>query len=176
MAKEAVSCKELRFRAIFLKAIRNFSTASLTFAAVLNFLLDVGVYDHYISQVWRGNVTACLRSSTLFRSIPSFAMSASSDDIIRHIIRDIVARASTILKFRRGESQPSTVAEPGPDGSAGTQQAAEPGHVTETLAAFMVRAVVLDPRNEFKIERELGKDEVDRLIKVRRYDHFGGED
>lgn len=98
-------------------------------------------------------------------------MSSSSDEIIRHIIRDIVARAGSVLKSRRIPTRPPTAAGQGtsaaPDAIAsGVQPNAEPTHVTETLAAFMVRAVVLDPRNDFRIERELGKDEVERLIRV----------
>ncbi|TPX65418.1 hypothetical protein SpCBS45565_g05200 [Spizellomyces sp. 'palustris'] len=76
-------------------------------------------------------------------------MSASSDDIIRHIIRDIVSRSIGVLKSRRTEVQSE-----------------EDVTVPETLAAFMVRAVVLDPRNGFRIEGELGRDEVERLIKI----------
>ncbi|RKO92289.1 hypothetical protein BDK51DRAFT_24518 [Blyttiomyces helicus] len=41
-----------------------------------------------------------------------------------------------------------------------------PAHITDTLAAFMVRAVVLDPRCDFRIEDELTRDEVERLIKI----------
>ncbi|KAL5032977.1 hypothetical protein BDV3_001497 [Batrachochytrium dendrobatidis] len=37
-------------------------------------------------------------------------------------------------------------------------------HVSETLAAFFIRAVVLDPKNAFHIEKELSRDEVSRLI------------
>ncbi|KAH6574095.1 hypothetical protein BASA60_005691 [Batrachochytrium salamandrivorans] len=36
-------------------------------------------------------------------------------------------------------------------------------HVTETLAAFLIRAVVLDPKNDFHIENELSRGEVARL-------------
>ncbi|ORY53172.1 hypothetical protein BCR33DRAFT_711519, partial [Rhizoclosmatium globosum] len=38
--------------------------------------------------------------------------------------------------------------------------------MSDTLAAFFVRAVVLDPRNEFHIERELSKEDVERLINL----------
>lgn len=40
-------------------------------------------------------------------------------------------------------------------------------HVTDTLAAFMIRAVVLNPDNGFNPEKEMSRAEVDRLIKVR---------
>jgi len=38
--------------------------------------------------------------------------------------------------------------------------------VSETLVAFMVKAVVLDPTNEFNVDRVLTKDDVQKLIKV----------
>lgn len=38
--------------------------------------------------------------------------------------------------------------------------------VSETLVAFMVKAVVLDPRNEFNVDRALTKADVQKLIKV----------
>eukprot|EP00842_Homolaphlyctis_polyrhiza_P000256 jgi/Hompol1/1230/HPOL_003112-RA len=47
---------------------------------------------------------------------------------------------------------------------AGIHSHIPPSHVSETLAAFLIRAVVLDPINGFRIERELSRDEVERLI------------
>ncbi|XP_026508712.1 cilia- and flagella-associated protein 206 [Terrapene carolina triunguis] len=38
--------------------------------------------------------------------------------------------------------------------------------VSETLVAFMVKAVVLDPRNEFNVDRTLTKNDVQKLIKL----------
>ncbi|KAJ8026094.1 hypothetical protein HOLleu_33834 [Holothuria leucospilota] len=38
--------------------------------------------------------------------------------------------------------------------------------VSETLVAFMVKAVVLDPANEFNVDRILTKDDVQKLIKI----------
>ncbi|CAG2189806.1 Cilia- and flagella-associated protein 206 [Mytilus edulis] len=38
--------------------------------------------------------------------------------------------------------------------------------VSETLVAFMVKAVVLDPANEFNVDRTLTKDDVQKLIKL----------
>ncbi|XP_063682042.1 cilia- and flagella-associated protein 206-like [Bolinopsis microptera] len=38
--------------------------------------------------------------------------------------------------------------------------------VSETLVAFMVKAVVLDPDNQFNVERTLTKDDVQKLIKT----------
>ncbi|KAI8930132.1 hypothetical protein BC831DRAFT_547026 [Entophlyctis helioformis] len=49
---------------------------------------------------------------------------------------------------------------------AGIQSHVPPFHVTETLAAFLIRAVVLDPHNGFRIEHELSREEVDRLISL----------
>ena len=47
------------------------------------------------------------------------------------------------------------------------QECASKGQaVSETLVAFMVKAVVLDPTNEFNVDRTLTKDDVQRLIKV----------
>ena len=48
------------------------------------------------------------------------------------------------------------------------QECASKGHsLSETLVAFMVKAVVLDPDNEFNVDRTLTKDDVRKLIKVR---------
>ncbi|CAH1782884.1 unnamed protein product [Owenia fusiformis] len=38
--------------------------------------------------------------------------------------------------------------------------------VSETLVAFMVKAVVLNPSNEFNVDRTLTKDDVQKLIKI----------
>lgn len=47
------------------------------------------------------------------------------------------------------------------------QECASKGHsLSETLVAFMVKAVVLDPHNEFNVDRTLTKDDVQKLIKV----------
>uniref|UniRef100_H2YB66 Cilia- and flagella-associated protein 206 n=1 Tax=Ciona savignyi TaxID=51511 RepID=H2YB66_CIOSA len=46
------------------------------------------------------------------------------------------------------------------------QECASKGHsLSETLVAFMVKAVVLDPQNEFNVDRTLTKDDVQKLIK-----------
>ncbi|KAJ8316907.1 hypothetical protein KUTeg_004811 [Tegillarca granosa] len=48
-----------------------------------------------------------------------------------------------------------------------TQECASKGQaVSETLVAFMVKAVVLDPANEFNVDRTLTKDDVQKLIKL----------
>ncbi|KAK2572231.1 Cilia- and flagella-associated protein 206 [Acropora cervicornis] len=48
------------------------------------------------------------------------------------------------------------------------QECANKGQaVSETLVAFMVKAVVLDPDNEFNVDRTLTKDDVQKLIMVR---------
>lgn len=47
------------------------------------------------------------------------------------------------------------------------QECASKGQaVSETLVAFMVKAVVLDPGNEFNVDRTLTKDDVQRLIRA----------
>ncbi|KAL7889034.1 hypothetical protein AOLI_G00040080 [Acnodon oligacanthus] len=47
------------------------------------------------------------------------------------------------------------------------QQCASKGHaVSETLVAFMVKAVVLDPRNLFNVDRTLTKQDVQKLIEL----------
>ncbi|XP_066514992.1 cilia- and flagella-associated protein 206 [Hoplias malabaricus] len=47
------------------------------------------------------------------------------------------------------------------------QQCASKGHaVSETLTAFMVKAVVLDPRNHFNVDRTLTKQDVQKLIEL----------
>jgi hypothetical protein len=42
----------------------------------------------------------------------------------------------------------------------------KPFQITEMLAAFMIRAVVLNPDYGFRVENEMSRSEVDRLIKV----------
>jgi len=47
------------------------------------------------------------------------------------------------------------------------QECASKGQaVSETLVAFMVKAVVLDPSNEFNVDRTLTKEDVQKLIKI----------
>ncbi|XP_052772364.1 cilia- and flagella-associated protein 206-like isoform X1 [Mya arenaria] len=47
------------------------------------------------------------------------------------------------------------------------QECASKGQaVSETLVAFMVKAVVLDPANEFNVDRTLTKDDVQKLIRL----------
>ncbi|PVD30240.1 hypothetical protein C0Q70_09502 [Pomacea canaliculata] len=48
-----------------------------------------------------------------------------------------------------------------------SQECATKGQaVSETLVAFMVKAVVLDPANEFNVDRTLTKDDVQKLIRL----------
>lgn len=63
--------------------------------------------------------------------------SAQAESVIRNIIREITLECSS-----HGET------------------------VSETLAAFMVKAAVLDPDNEFNVERTLTKNDVKKLIEV----------
>jgi hypothetical protein len=94
----------------------------------------------------------------------------SSDEIIREIIRGVVTDATKVLKMRSGAEPERPTYEV--EGQSQIRQlfqkstAPLPYQVTETLAAFMVRAVVLDPNNDFQIESELSRDHVDRLINL----------
>lgn len=63
---------------------------------------------------------------------------AQAESVIKNIIREIAAECAA-----KGQA------------------------VSETLVAFMVKAVVLDPNNEFNVDRTLTKDDVQKLIKVR---------
>ena len=62
---------------------------------------------------------------------------AQAESVIKNIIREIAAECAA-----KGQA------------------------VSETLVAFMVKAVVLDPHNEFNVDRTLTKDDVQKLIKV----------
>ncbi|KAJ3321622.1 hypothetical protein HDV06_004037 [Boothiomyces sp. JEL0866] len=100
-------------------------------------------------------------------------MAAHSEDVIKVIIKDIVTSSTSILKTKyiepvsgakldnQSESNDSGVSK---FFAGGIQSAVKPYQVTDTLAAFMVRAVVLDPSNHFNIAVDLPKEEVDRLI------------
>ncbi|XP_072189460.1 cilia- and flagella-associated protein 206 isoform X1 [Excalfactoria chinensis] len=48
----------------------------------------------------------------------------------------------------------------------GQQCAAHGHHVSETVVAFMVKAVVLDPRNDFNVDQILTKQDVQNLIQL----------
>ncbi|KAJ3260903.1 hypothetical protein HDU77_001180 [Chytriomyces hyalinus] len=107
----------------------------------------------------------------------------ASEDIIRHIIRDIVTHATSALKTRRANlladgsnGEPASNLPPRPQPpltpipqvkhlfASGIKSHIPIHSVSDTLAAFFVRAVVLDPANNFHIEHELSKDDVERLI------------
>ncbi|XP_062406850.1 cilia- and flagella-associated protein 206 [Sardina pilchardus] len=62
---------------------------------------------------------------------------AQAESVIRRIIREIMQECST-----KGQT------------------------VSETLVAFMVKAIVLDPRNHFNVDRTLTKQDVQRLIEL----------
>ncbi len=157
-------------------------------------------------------------------------MSTATEDVLRHVIHDVVHQATHILKTHRAAYQRALedsifhpVAAPSPDASEVvgaadailiSEQGAEaeqeqPDHpepgavmlsetargfhttapthafpsmpelfavgdapilqahsVTDTLAAFVVRAVVMDPRNGYALDREFAKADVERLIAV----------
>lgn len=69
---------------------------------------------------------------------PTLTMSrAQAESVIKNIIREIAQECAS-----KGQA------------------------VSETLVAFMVKAVVLDPSNEFNVDRTLTKDDVQKLIKL----------
>lgn len=96
----------------------------------------------------------------------------ASEDIIKHIIRDIVQRSTIILKADATEKAPSVI-----EGSilstasseifvGGIPSCVQQATVSDTLTAFMIRSAVLDPGNSFGMERELSADQVEKLIQV----------
>ena len=106
----------------------------------------------------------------------------SSTNIIRHIVQDIVTKSTEVLKANKTERPTTSIGEkegikaqraltPLPQAKHLFTEIYSYSHsatITETLAAFLVRSVVLDPRNEFRIERDLPRNEVDRLIQVNK--------
>ena len=94
----------------------------------------------------------------------------ASEDIINHIIRDIVAKSTTILR------QKSQVNPASSDLLAdavykdifvgGILSYNQRTIVTDTLAAFVIRSVALDPNNGFGSEQEMTTEQVDKLIQV----------
>ncbi|KAJ3314040.1 hypothetical protein HDV04_001071 [Boothiomyces sp. JEL0838] len=101
-------------------------------------------------------------------------MATHSEDVIKVIIKEIVSSSTNILKTKyiepssetKAENQDNTNESNGVSAffANGIQSAVKPYQVTDTLAAFMVRAVALDPSNHFNIAEDLPKEEVDRLI------------
>jgi hypothetical protein len=109
----------------------------------------------------------------------------SSDDVINQIIRAIVQSSAAILKKEEGDETSPAAAPAGKDIIDVTQQSESEAirkindiflagihsqikafQVTDTLAAFMIRAIVLNPEYKFNVEREMPRAEVDRLVKV----------
>jgi hypothetical protein len=91
-----------------------------------------------------------------------------SEDVIRHIIRDVVVRAQMVRSKLQERSAPLSSTTAGQDarGVKPSSFTTPPFPLTETMAAFMVRAVVMDPRLGFDVGLELTKKEVERLIKL----------
>ncbi|KAJ3340612.1 hypothetical protein HDU93_006727 [Gonapodya sp. JEL0774] len=112
-------------------------------------------------------------------------------DVVNYLIREIVSRASAVLKDHRHAVKqtrplelPAPPLEPaditasghqtaaiGAGMAVGSMETALPGSpqsltVSDTLAAFTVRSVVLDPKNSFNVEHELNREEVERLIQL----------
>ncbi|KAG4105778.1 hypothetical protein H8356DRAFT_1633378 [Neocallimastix lanati (nom. inval.)] len=122
---------------------------------------------------------------------------SSSEDILKHIIKDIVTRASHALKKRKLDNATDAnfqdnnidnyndnVNDNNNDNSnnklkecinslisysgifENLANGSNSTNVSETLAAFIVRSVVLNPDNHFNIEKEFNKGEVERLIQI----------
>lgn len=103
------------------------------------------------------------------------------DNALRTIVSDIVHVANlTQSRIRKSVVEPpkiKPVAQPTADITTDTALlqssfngvALAPYKITETLAAFIVRATVLEPKNNFDITQQLGPEDVDRLIKARSY-------
>ena len=96
----------------------------------------------------------------------------SSDEITRQIIKTIVNDSITVLKsiktLEYRPEQPNSVEQLNPQVKEMFSQLAplEPSQVTETMAAFIMRAVVLNPNYAIRIENELTQDQVQELIRV----------
>lgn len=88
----------------------------------------------------------------------------SSDEVINQIIKAIVKDAADSYK----NIQNDQISENNTHPLFNTQVLSQTKNykITDTLAAFMIRAVALDPRHKFNIEKEMSRGEVDRLIKV----------
>ncbi|KAL7749010.1 hypothetical protein RI367_005659 [Sorochytrium milnesiophthora] len=93
----------------------------------------------------------------------------ASDEVIKYIMREIAQRSTVIVKARTrqaAQAQEQSPATPVASGHSNpTQHEATLTAVTETLAAFVVRATVLDPRQQFSLDRNFDKADVERLIK-----------
>lgn len=93
----------------------------------------------------------------------------ASEDIIHHIIRDIVAKSTTILR-QTSKTNPSPFSlsndAAGKELFVGGILSYQNTIVTDTLAAFVIRSVVLDPNNGFGSEQEMTTEQVNKLIGV----------
>jgi hypothetical protein len=103
-------------------------------------------------------------TSTIEKFISAIFM--ASEDIINHIIRDIVAKSTTILRQSPASLDLSADAVYKEVFVGGILSYNQRTIVTDTLAAFVIRSVVLDPNNEFGSEQEMTTEQVDKLIQV----------
>jgi hypothetical protein len=98
---------------------------------------------------------------------------SQSDDAILHIIKAIVYACLDTYKSRNNEIatqtaySSSSIAESTKSFFKDVLPKGMSYFVTDILAAFMIRAIVLNPTNHFHIDKELAAADVDRLIKVR---------
>lgn len=97
-----------------------------------------------------------------------------SEEFINRIITAIITLSEKKLKQDKpdGEDLPGycidgDTANPKETGSeSGTILRTESTHVSETLAAFILRSVALNPNYKFSIEKDMPEAEVERLIDV----------
>jgi tRNA G10 N-methylase Trm11 len=76
----------------------------------------------------------------------------SSDQVINQIIQTIVTLATEKTRNETIEQE--------------KQSKLQNYQITDTLAAFMIRAIVLDPNYGFNAEKEMSREQVNRLIDV----------
>ena len=78
-------------------------------------------------------------------------MIPEADDVLKDIIRDIVAQANERAKTENNSNRQSPKRQ-----------------ISETLAAFVLRALVIHPDEGIDMTKELSQDEVKALIQVRQ--------
>ena len=100
------------------------------------------------------------------------ATSRESDDVLRNIVQDVVLTASQLKEKLKFKPVPASITnsvvapEKPAESVAPTSLQTPPYRTTETLAAFIVRAMAMDPIRGFDITSQLSTADVDRLVKV----------
>jgi hypothetical protein len=123
-------------------------------------------------------------------------MAPRQDEVISKIIKSIVTLSKEILQSKKEEvnldlsptdnqAEKSNIVFVGPTKQSQEETESTPkiseekslfsngvasritsSEIRDTLAAFMIRAVVLDPKYQFNIQHEMNNDEVQRLIQT----------